>query len=261
MSTPSSRTRGGFTLVELLVVIATIGILAALLLPTLSAAQAKARKTACISNLRQLGIAIHNYAADAEGDIPYGPTAPPFSNPSDFYPATGTVTSLISLQDGEPVGLGLLLGNYIAAQPKVLFCPGSDQPVDADAQLANVGAYQAQSGYFYRHAGTTALSNNATNGPPTHLLLDNLGDNRNGLPIRALALDTEYLAPPALTVYGVKSSTHHARQFVNVLFADGHAGGRRNDDGRFTVNVLDYTQILNSFSLILQALETADAEP
>ena len=113
MNLPSRHQRG-FTLIELLVVLAVIAILSAMLLPAMAGAQAKARKTACLSNLRQLGIAIHNYASDAEGRIPYGPKAPPFSNPSDFYPATGTVTSLISLQDGSPVGLGLLLKQCIA---------------------------------------------------------------------------------------------------------------------------------------------------
>lgn len=56
---PAEKRRSGFTLTELLVVFGVIGILATLLLPTLSQAQAKARRTQCANNLRQLGVALH----------------------------------------------------------------------------------------------------------------------------------------------------------------------------------------------------------
>ena len=80
----------GFTLIELLVVIAIIAILAAILFPVFAQAREKARQTACLSNLKQIGLAIHTYVIDYDERWPRGEgCSAPAPSPTKPDTATG----------------------------------------------------------------------------------------------------------------------------------------------------------------------------
>jgi prepilin-type N-terminal cleavage/methylation domain-containing protein len=70
-----SHTRSGMTLIELLVVIATVGLLIAMLLPAIGAARGSARRTSCLNNMRQLGLAAQHYH-DVNKKFPTGARLP-----------------------------------------------------------------------------------------------------------------------------------------------------------------------------------------
>jgi prepilin-type N-terminal cleavage/methylation domain-containing protein len=251
----------GFTLVELMVVVAIVALLLGVLVPALSRARESAELVTCGASLRSVGQAVYSYANDHRNTIPFGPRALPATS-TNFYPITGFVTSLLSLESGEPVGLGLLLEDYLADQPEVLFCPGADSDQISRAQLQYVGSSQAQSSYWYRHGSAVKYLADPVFGGElvqnNHIQLHNMGENSNGDPIRALAMDTNFLADDSLVSFGVVDITHHQQEAVNVLLIDGSVDGRSNSDRRYTVDV----GALPHFGprKILSALESADRD-
>jgi prepilin-type N-terminal cleavage/methylation domain-containing protein/prepilin-type processing-associated H-X9-DG protein len=129
------RRRPGFTLIELLVVIAIIAVLIALLLPAVQAAREAARRMQCVNNLKQIGIAMHNYH-DTVGQLPSGhlTSGPPGGSGWDDWSAfvmllsrmelTNLYNSLNFSDPLEPAKFGNAANSTVTfAKINTLLCP------------------------------------------------------------------------------------------------------------------------------------------
>ena len=136
LPSPNSRlpSRFGFTLVELLVVTAIIGVLSALLLPALTTAKERGRRAMCLSNQRQIYVAANVYVGDFNGWVP----------PGDFC---NMGTTRAQTQAGQPYNptvwyckyLGMLppSGGYFDIKTKgILWCPSSNRILNYPAGLS-----------------------------------------------------------------------------------------------------------------------------
>ena len=124
-----------FTLIELLVVVAIIAVLAAMLLPALQGAKAQAKRTACLSNLRQVGLAMLMYADDFNGYLASNAPYPPGDGSGVVFYRGG----FDGLNNYYPFPPGLLFVKGYIRNPNVYYCPGRRA---GDRFTNTTGAYQ-----------------------------------------------------------------------------------------------------------------------
>lgn len=225
--------REGFTLIELLVVIAIIAILAAILLPVFSRARASAHRTTCLSNLKQIGLALASYSSDYDGLLVNWCVSHPNPNwapTPENDPAPNIITWDVSILP--------YLKNV-----QVLRCPsnrnhsnGNQARAYAVAQYTQVQVGSAWLGAFEgdipNASATVMLFEKGDNLPGSwgDALGQNVFESHNG-PLRV-----QY-APNAHDLISVGGKNISVRPFhfdgKNMLFVDGHAKYYARTSGPF----------------------------
>jgi prepilin-type N-terminal cleavage/methylation domain-containing protein/prepilin-type processing-associated H-X9-DG protein len=115
-----TRYRGAFTLVELLVVIAIIGVLISIIMPAIGRAREQSRRTACLSNLRQLGYAMMLYTTGFRG---WYPNANPYNTSKSYQPTNDVLTYMAKV--------------YLGNTGPVFHCPSDRDPAPAVIDTAD----------------------------------------------------------------------------------------------------------------------------
>lgn len=212
-----------FTLIEILVVVAIIGILASLLMPSLSKARKKARNVHCLNNLKQLGTAIYTYTVDSDGHFP-GNTINPGRRTWDDQLAgyDGRETLSEAVKNGN----GFLNASYGEDYGQVYRCPlektGRWGAVAGRTYIANYDTNRAgELGIHNNNDGISKNLSHLSKSAETIILIEyNHSSNRLG---------KKYLsARSAAHLWSNKNSNpmlHDGDFKQNYLMGDGHVAG------------------------------------
>ena len=219
------RRPGGFTLIELVVVIGIVGVLAAIIFPVFSRVQQNSRKTVCLSNLQQLHVAIKGYQADAGGFLPswcISDPDPTFAPDPNNEPDDDIVTWDVVLLDyiGGAVELFVCKSNRVA---------GDAVGGDPDANSRNARAY-AMPGYtqwnFDPTSGVKLAGVEVARipNPVATVLLFEKGANRPGSWEDAIGENAwqSHAWRPSVDEGRYRDDMFHFNG-KNFLFVDGHA--------------------------------------
>lgn len=176
---PVHSRRHGFTLIELLVVIAIIAILIALLLPAVQQAREAARRSTCKNNLKQLGLALHNFH-DVYDHFPPGAqyTVCPASNSnctSGYIRGTTWLVFILPMIDQTPIyeqydfdqsysaEVNNIVGNY---KVPIFYCPSGQDPDNSSGRSVNGSERTNDGTYNYSTHYYGIMGPNLRNGDP-----------------------------------------------------------------------------------------------
>ena len=229
MNTGNRKSRAGFTLIELLVVVAIIGLLAAILFPVFAKAREKARQTACLSNQKQIGLALMQYAQDNDETLPYNANSPAFGFGSNI--SFGTI-NFATPADAQWVTNWISAIYPYSKSWAILVCPSMQPanftyPAGQPAQPVGIN-----SDSYYANAVIVGQSTPiASIQAPASVVFSQEGDyTSNRAYVRPYEVNGQYAQWIATNNCGGVLPCGYNRTHSdggNLLFCDGHAKWRK----------------------------------